>query len=689
MKINSRIIVMITVSLILTSVIITLLAVTQIRRTGKMAIRRIETLSEDNTRQMRADGEQMAGKFREELLSRKKAYLKSQVQTAMSVLEEAYRDAHDPEKLKTVYRDKLQNTVNTAYGILEAMAREKTMFSDEQRAKAAGIVRTLRYGPENKDYFWINDVYPRMIMHPYKSELNGTDLTNYEDPNGKKLFVEFVKVCQENGEGFVDYYWPKYGAETPQPKLSYVKLFKPWNWIIGSGVYLEIAEEQLKADSADTIRAMKYGPENKDYFWINDIHPNMIMHPYKSELNGTDLTGYKDPNGKRLFVEFVEVCKENGEGFVDYYWPKYGAETPQPKLSYVKLFKPWNWIIGTGLYIDDIGTILKSRDQELNRQIDASVSETEKRIIAVKEEIHNKVNRTLIQIVITTLLVLCVAVLIASFLTRRKVIRPIYRIIRGLSDIAHQVTVASAEIASVSQVMAENASRQATSVEESSVFLKDMASMSRETSELTHGAEQLMAENIEKSGRSLKALMELTRNMSKIESDSDQISQIINIIDSIAAQTNLLALNAAVEAARAGEGGSGFAIVAEEVKSLALRTAEAARNTQVLLQDTLERLSDAARSIKNVSNDFTGIIESATTMGEKTAVITRASKKQSGEIDEVSHATYEINDASQRIAASAQESAAAARQLSGYAREMESFVLSLAAMVVGKKRSGK
>ena len=100
------------------------------------------------------------------------------------------------------------------------------------------------------------------------------------------------------------------------------------------------------------IGALRYG--NNDYFWINDMHPKMVMHPIRAEMNGNDLSTYKDPNGNLLFVDFVNTVKKSGSGFVPYEWPKPGFDKPQPKLSYVVGFAPWNWVVGTGVYIDDL-----------------------------------------------------------------------------------------------------------------------------------------------------------------------------------------------------------------------------------------------------------------------------------------------------------------------------------------------
>ncbi|MBT4400614.1 MAG: CBS domain-containing protein [Bacteroidetes bacterium] len=117
---------------------------------------------------------------------------------------------------------------------------------------------------------------------------------------------------------------------------------------------------QISLDSAQTmalerVRKMRYGHELKDYFWIIDMHPNMIMHPYRPELVGSELNDYKDPNGKLLFVESVNTVTEEGEGFIDYMWQwKDDSTQIVPKLSYVKAFEPWNWIVGTGIYLEDV-----------------------------------------------------------------------------------------------------------------------------------------------------------------------------------------------------------------------------------------------------------------------------------------------------------------------------------------------
>ncbi|MEZ4524842.1 MAG: methyl-accepting chemotaxis protein [Desulfobacterales bacterium] len=267
--------------------------------------------------------------------------------------------------------------------------------------------------------------------------------------------------------------------------------------------------------------------------------------------------------------------------------------------------------------------------------------------------------------------------------------KPVKQVAEGLNQWAERVSAAADQVASASQLLSEGASEQAAASEQSSASLEEMRAASRETSELTAGAGELMRKNIEKSGQSLKSLVNVTIQMNEIEADSAHIRKIITTIDEIAFQTNLLALNAAVEAARAGEAGAGFAVVASEVRNLALRSAAAARDTQELLDAIVRRIAGTARSIKQVNADFDGIIESATVMGEKTDEITRASRDVSGGIEQISIAAVQFDRLAQQIAAAAQESSATSHEMHAGAEEIRKYVSRLTEMLQGRKERTK
>ena len=174
------------------------------------------------------------------------------VNNTFEIMASQYRAAHDQEMIAQAYRSELQSVINLAYTAIEGIYGDDLLDDEEKKRRAMGVVRDMRYSGDN--YIWINDMQPAMVMHPIKPALDGQDLSGFKDPNGKKLFVEMAKVCRADGQGFVGYMWPKPGKDKPVAKLSYVRLFKPWGWVIGTGVYLESAEQMFQEEAKKTDR---------------------------------------------------------------------------------------------------------------------------------------------------------------------------------------------------------------------------------------------------------------------------------------------------------------------------------------------------------------------------------------------------------------------------------------------------
>jgi methyl-accepting chemotaxis protein len=159
--------------------------------------------------------------------------------------------------LKQQRQSELSHLAQVAVGIAREehdIAVRDHSSDDLARKSAVTRISKLRYG--NGDYFWINDLQPRMIMHPAKPELNGQDLTDYKDPTGKQIFVEFANIVKKDGSGFIEYQWPKPGKDASQPKLSFVAGFEPWGWVVGTGVYIDDLEAQLWESAKAVILAV-------------------------------------------------------------------------------------------------------------------------------------------------------------------------------------------------------------------------------------------------------------------------------------------------------------------------------------------------------------------------------------------------------------------------------------------------
>ncbi len=271
----------------------------------------------------------------------------------------------------------------------------------------------------------------------------------------------------------------------------------------------------------------------------------------------------------------------------------------------------------------------------------------------------------------------------AGFVFSSRLARPLDRVIRGLSEGADQVASASLEISSSSQSLAEAASQQAASLEETSSALEELSSMTRQNSENCTQAMKLVEEASRIVHKADVAMDELIVKMSRASQTSEETQKIIKTIDEIAFQTNLLALNAAVEAARAGEAGAGFAVVAEEVRNLAMRAADAAKETGELLHNTIVQIQDSSSQLEETNAYFSEVASGTRKITELVKEIAQASLEQAEGIDQINKAVADMDRAVQSTAANSEQSAAAAEEMSAQSAQLHSLVFELTSLVRG------
>lgn len=276
-----------------------------------------------------------------------------------------------------------------------------------------------------------------------------------------------------------------------------------------------------------------------------------------------------------------------------------------------------------------------------------------------------------------------------AYLLTRSINRPLSRAILTLSTGADETASAAAQVSSSSQVLAQGSSEQAAALEETSSSLEEMSSMTKKNAETAHSAAGLAADTKTAADKGNKAMSRMTGAMSSIEKSASETAKILKTIDEIAFQTNLLALNAAVEAARAGEAGKGFAVVAEEVRNLAMRSAEASKTTATLIDESVQNAKSGASIATEVGASLEEINAAATKVSTLISEIAAASREQSTGIEQINTSVTQMDKVTQANAAGAEESAAASEELTSQAMKLQSVVEELSKLVGGALSAGK
>lgn len=467
--------------------------------------------------------------------------------------------------------------------------------------------------------------------------------------------------------------------------------------------------DAAQAAAKDAIRSLRY--DEQEYLWINDMEPRMVMHPYNPDLEGKFVGDSKDPSGKPLFMEFIKTVSMHEAGFVDYMWPKPEFDKPVRKISYVKGFTPWGWVIGSGVYLDDVDmAFLESirfhvllvgsftvmllflsifvalNIKQSMRAFDLAINRVQNdNDLSVRVDIQGRDEFVQLGSLVNTLL--------DNF----------HDVLKRVKHSIEVLRVAMERMGEITENMSEGVRQQqretdqvATAVNEMAATVQEVARNAAATADATQKADedasngqQVVASTIRSIDNLAQEVQQATGVIRKLAEDSRQIGTVVDVINGIAEQTNLLALNAAIEAARAGEQGRGFAVVADEVRTLAKRTQDSTSEIQAMVEHLQAVAIQAVQAMDQGSKQAEGSVKQAASAGESLKAITQsvaAIMQMSGQIataaEEQGAVAEEINRNVANITHVADQTTEEARRTANAGEELARLTSDLQSMVV-------